>query len=117
MVVKKQSSSRLYYLHSPFRSLGFDVCTASLAVYILWGSRVVQATEKLKPAESDTIFGLLALSVGVWILNLFLHWEIQGLIETMENPLPSPRLPKLQWSLIMMVIVMGSIMIRAMIYR
>ena len=90
------SSTGSYFRRSPFYSLSFDLVTAVLIIFVLSGVRAMrEQSSALK--TSDAIFGLILLPVAVWILSLFLHWEIRAVLEQTNEAPYFPRIVQLHY--------------------
>lgn len=99
-------SVRNYFRRSPFRSLGFDVATTVLVLFIFSTLRTMRVQSPTLKA-SAAVFGLVLLPVAVWIVSLLLHWEIRSIVDQ-ANEVPTypqiarlhySRLARLHWSL------------------
>jgi hypothetical protein len=91
------SATRSYFGRSPFYSLSFDLVTAVLVIFVLSEVRTMREQPSVLKT-SDAIFGLMLLPVAVWILSLFLHWEIRALVEQTDETSHYPRIVQLHYS-------------------
>jgi hypothetical protein len=101
--VSAHSPIRSYFGRSPFSSPGFDAATLILLAFVLWGSWQVRAAERSNPLARDAVFGLVLLSIGVWIHSLLAHREIRTLLQQLpakDTTTLRPWLPRLHQSLI-----------------
>ncbi len=83
--VSSPASVKEYFSRSPFRSLSFDVATASVVFFTLASVKATHdASAALRPSAAT--FGLTLLPAAVWAFSLLLHWEVRAVLDLWESP-------------------------------